>query len=215
MLLSKGAVEEVISRSSPGFYGRIFVVPKSSGGWRPVLDLSALNRFLRILPFRMESTASIRDSIHRGDWATSIDLSDACFHILIHPRDRKWLRFLWRGRTFSVEHSPLAWLRLLGFHEGREGALPLSASEGHPHQGLPRRLAHPGRLSGSLQRPDSLSLEPLPFSGLHPKPPEVGALPIPTVPFPGDSIRYSEVASPTSGAQGSKAFLLHLSAPSA
>ena len=41
-LLAKKAVEEVIS-PSPGFYGRIFCVPKRSGGFRPVLDLSALN----------------------------------------------------------------------------------------------------------------------------------------------------------------------------
>ena len=34
-LLSKGATEEVLSISSPGFYGQVFVVPKSSGGWRP------------------------------------------------------------------------------------------------------------------------------------------------------------------------------------
>ena len=31
-LLTKGATETVVCQSSPGFYGRIFVVPKASGG---------------------------------------------------------------------------------------------------------------------------------------------------------------------------------------
>ena len=104
-LLSKGAVEEA-DPNSPGFYGRLFVVPKSSGGLRPVLDLSALNRFLRPLHFRMETPSSIRDSIHKGDYAASIDLQDAYFHILIHPRHRKWLRFSWNGRVFQFRALP-------------------------------------------------------------------------------------------------------------
>ncbi|XP_076441109.1 uncharacterized protein LOC143280359 [Babylonia areolata] len=45
----------------------------------------------------MESPASIRDSIRQGDWAVSIDLTDAYFYILVHPRDRKWLRFSWEA----------------------------------------------------------------------------------------------------------------------
>ena len=43
LLLEKHAVERVLDQHSPGFYGRLFVVPKSTGGWRPVLDLSLLN----------------------------------------------------------------------------------------------------------------------------------------------------------------------------
>ena len=95
LLCSKGAVEVV--PQSPGFYGRIFVVPKSNGGFRPVLDLSALNKFLITKPFRMETPSSIRDSIRQGDWATTLDLRDAYFHVLIHPKDRKYLRFFGRS----------------------------------------------------------------------------------------------------------------------
>ncbi|XP_070207329.1 uncharacterized protein [Littorina saxatilis] len=57
-LVQKGAVEKVLDHSSPGFYGRLFAVPKSSGGWRPVLDLSQLNTFLRTIRFKMETPAS-------------------------------------------------------------------------------------------------------------------------------------------------------------
>ncbi|XP_070210298.1 uncharacterized protein [Littorina saxatilis] len=106
LLLQKHAIEEVIDRRSPGFYGRLFVVPKASGGWRPVLDLSPLNGFLRKVPFMMETPASVREALRPLDWVTSIDLTDAYFHILMHRSDRKWLRFLWGDRVFQFRALP-------------------------------------------------------------------------------------------------------------
>ena len=105
-LLLKEATEEIPTPASPGFYGRIFVIPKASGGWRPILDLSPLNRFLEDKAFKMETASSIRDSIHQGDWATSIDLKDAYFHILVHPKDRKWLRFVWHDKIYQFKALP-------------------------------------------------------------------------------------------------------------
>jgi hypothetical protein len=103
---AKGAVERVWLSSSPGFYGRLFVVPKRTGGWRPVLDLSPLNAFLRKVRFRMETPASLRLALRPGDWAASIDLRDAYFHVTIHPRDRCWLRFVWREQVFQFKALP-------------------------------------------------------------------------------------------------------------
>ena len=100
-LFTKGAVEQVVDQNSLGFYGRIFVVPKATGGWRPVLDLSTLNNYLIHKHFRMETAASIRDAICPRDWAVSLDLKDAYFHLLIHEADRKFLRFTWRGKVFQ------------------------------------------------------------------------------------------------------------------
>ena len=105
VLLKKGAVS-LAPLPSQGFYGRIFVVPKNSGGFRPVLDLSILNEFLKEIPFRMESPWSVREGIRKGDWATSLDLRDAYFHVRVHPSDRKYLRFNWKGRTFQFNVLP-------------------------------------------------------------------------------------------------------------
>ncbi|XP_070184795.1 uncharacterized protein [Littorina saxatilis] len=100
-LVQKGAVERVLDQRSLGFYGRLFAVPKASGAWRPVLDLSLLNTFLREIKFKMETPATVRDSLRPGDWATSIELTDAYFHILMHPSDRKWLRFRWGDQVYQ------------------------------------------------------------------------------------------------------------------
>ena len=105
-LLAKGAIERVANPSSGGFYSHLFTVRKANGKLRPVLDLSNLNRFLRRIPFRMETTSSVRSLVRRGDWATSIDLTDAYFHVLIHPSDRKWLRFVWGGVVYHFRALP-------------------------------------------------------------------------------------------------------------
>lgn len=93
-MLSKGTVKQV-SQDSPGFYGHIFVAPKASGGWHPELDLSLFSRFLKRISFKIKTPLFIRAAVRPGDWATSIDLKDAYFHIVIHRRNRKRLRFVW------------------------------------------------------------------------------------------------------------------------
>ncbi len=54
-LLRKMAIEEVRDIGSPGFYSRLFVVPKKNGKLRPILDLSALNAYIPVDHFKMET----------------------------------------------------------------------------------------------------------------------------------------------------------------
>ena len=53
-MVEKNAVE-VVHQTSPGFYSRIFVVPKATGGWRPVIDLSPLNLYVDKTSVKMET----------------------------------------------------------------------------------------------------------------------------------------------------------------
>lgn len=105
-LLQKGVLEEVIPPISPGFYSRLFLVPKKNGKMRPVLDLSALNRFLVVPHFKMETNRSIRASILPGMWTTSLDLTDAYFHIGIAHRFRRYLRLVWAGKVYAFKAMP-------------------------------------------------------------------------------------------------------------
>ena len=73
----KGAIE-VVTDHSPGFYSRIFLVPKASKGeWRPIIDLSALNCHIKCPSFKMETAGSILKALKQGQWLTSLDLKDA------------------------------------------------------------------------------------------------------------------------------------------
>ena len=120
-LLQKRAIEEV-TKDHPrrGFFSRIFLVQKRSGGWRPVIDLSRLNQFVLCPHFKMETLNSIRQALQKGDWVTSLDLKDAYFHIGIHHRSRRYLRFIFEGKMyqfrvlpFGLSVSPYVFTRVL------------------------------------------------------------------------------------------------------
>ena len=104
-LLLKGAVDK-INPEDPGFYSRIFLVPKKNGKLRLIIDLSKLNSFLNIQSFKMETANKVRQSILPNDWAFSLDLTDAYLHVPIHWRSRKYLRFCIKGQTFQFKALP-------------------------------------------------------------------------------------------------------------
>jgi hypothetical protein len=56
--------------------------------------------------FKMETNRSIRGSIHLGMWTTSLDLTDAYFHIPISPKFRKLLRFVLEDRVYAFKTMP-------------------------------------------------------------------------------------------------------------
>ena len=103
-LLSKGAVEEIIPEC-PGYYSRIFLVPKN-GKLRLIIDLSVLNHFVHTQTFKMETQRKVKDAVQLNDWAFSLDLTDAYLHIPIHHRSRKYLRFTLRGRMYQFKALP-------------------------------------------------------------------------------------------------------------
>jgi hypothetical protein len=65
-LLQKGAIQPV-KGTEPGFYSHMFLVRKSSGGWRPVMDLTRLNQYVAGSKFKMVTPANIRESVHQHD----------------------------------------------------------------------------------------------------------------------------------------------------
>ncbi|MEL7523140.1 MAG: reverse transcriptase domain-containing protein, partial [Cyanobacteria bacterium J06553_1] len=101
-MLEKDAIEAV-DDGFLGFYNRLFAVQKANGGWRPVLDVSVLNKFVSLTKFKMESPRSVLQSVRLGDWMVSIDLQDAYFHVPIHPGSRKFLRFVFAGQVYQFK----------------------------------------------------------------------------------------------------------------
>ena len=104
-LMDKNAVELVHNQTSLGFFNRLFLVPKPNNKWRPILDLSKLNLFLKVEKFKMETPETIRTSLQQGEWVTSVDFKDAYFHIPIQEQSRKYLRFHVQGRTYRQYYS--------------------------------------------------------------------------------------------------------------
>ena len=119
-MLEKRAIREIPFHTDiPGFYSPIFLVAKESGGWRPILNLKAFNKFVKPLSFRMETLRTVmdclgeahqqrlktsehlRDSSMSETWAVSIDLRDAYFHVPVAPEHTRFLRFAYNGRAYE------------------------------------------------------------------------------------------------------------------
>ena len=83
-----GACSSSVSR----FYSRLFVVWKTSGSWRPVINLSLLNHFVDVSHFRMETIQSVLLSVRQGDWMASIDFREAYLQVAVHPESCRFLR---------------------------------------------------------------------------------------------------------------------------
>ena len=121
-LVTKQALVRVAPQdlNKPAFYSLLVLVPKVTGGFRPVLDVSRLNKFIECPHFKMETTASIQLAIRPGDWSFSIDLTDAYLHVMMHPKSRKFLRlalstsevYEFRVLPFGLNTAPLVFTRL-------------------------------------------------------------------------------------------------------
>jgi len=101
-------VEVVKDTTSPAFYSHLFVVPKPGGRWRPVIDLSSLNKLIIAPHFRMETARSLRQSVLQGEFAVSLDLTDAYLHVPMYRATRRYLRFAIDGTVFAFRAMPFA-----------------------------------------------------------------------------------------------------------
>ncbi len=99
-LLLKRAIEK-IPMEEKCFVSGIFVIHKSSGGFRPIVNLKGLNRFVDHFHFKMEGISVMKGMVRKGDFFTKIDLQDAYLTISIHPEHRMYLQFVWEGALFQ------------------------------------------------------------------------------------------------------------------
>ena len=61
---------------------------------------------LSVPTFKMETAEVIRNSICKGEWVVSLDLTDAYFHIPIHQKSQNLLQFHAGGWSFQFRALP-------------------------------------------------------------------------------------------------------------
>ena len=159
-LMNKLVVENMVVKSSLTFHNRLFLVPKPNRKWRPILDLSQLNLYLSTS--KMQTLETIRLSLQTGECVTSLDFSDAYFHILINQRSRKYQRFFLYNQTFQftalpfgLATAPLEFTKVV--KEVKHGT-----SKGYPNPPVPRRLVVESPAPGNLPTTYTDPLGPLP-----------------------------------------------------
>ena len=85
---------------------RVFVVPKQSGDWRMIIDLSELNKKVIKSSFRMEDMEVIKNLISQGDFCASVDLKDAFNLVGLHEDSHRLVVFEFEGKRFSYAVLP-------------------------------------------------------------------------------------------------------------
>ena len=91
-LVEKGAVQP-IKQLHAHITSPMFAVPKSGGGWRPIIDLRYLNSFLEPPHFKMEGLYMLPSIISLGWFMVKIDLKDAYLTIPIAQNFQSLLAF--------------------------------------------------------------------------------------------------------------------------
>ena len=103
-LLAKGAIEP--SSGGARFYSSVFVVPKHTGGLRPILNLKRFNCYMHIPSFKMPTLKTVRQLIQQSDYAFSIDLQDAYLHVPIVKHHHQFLHFVWHNVPYQWRVLP-------------------------------------------------------------------------------------------------------------
>ena len=165
-LIDKNAVELVQNQTSSGFFNRLFLVLKPNNKWRPILDLSKLNLYLKMEKFEMKTPETIRTSLQQGEWVTSIDFKDAYFHIPIQEQSRKYLRYHVQGRTYQFKALPFGLSIALGVHCSCKGGETDGHTQGYKNPPVPRRLVREGQIPPDLSPAHPRSSENIPRTRL-------------------------------------------------
>lgn len=105
LLLSKVSITAT-SPSADQFLSQFFLIEKTSGGMRFILNLKDLNYFLSPPHFQLEDWRMVIQLMVQDSWMATIDLEDAYLLVPISPRSRRFLRFQWRSVTYEFAALP-------------------------------------------------------------------------------------------------------------
>lgn len=99
-------IREIEEAQEIGLISSIFTIPKKSGGFRPVINLKALNNFVVYNHFKMEGLPTVKSIVQANDWLAKIDLTDAYLTVLMHQSHRRFLLFAWKGKIYQFTCLP-------------------------------------------------------------------------------------------------------------
>jgi hypothetical protein len=89
----------------------LFLVAKKGGGQRPVINLKPLNAHTMPKHFKMEGIPVVKETLKKADFMTTVDLSDAFFHIPLKKQHQRFFQFRWNGKLWQFQACPFGWTR--------------------------------------------------------------------------------------------------------
>ena len=104
-MLSKGVLEPA-THCTGEILSSIFTRPKKDGSYRIILNLKQFNKCIPYQHFKMDTLKTVLNLIDKDCFLASLDLKDAYYSVPVARDDRKYLRFLWRGRLYQFTCLP-------------------------------------------------------------------------------------------------------------
>ncbi len=171
VLLAKNAIEPVPPADMrSGFYSPYFIVPKKSGGLRPILDLRVLNRALHKLSFKMLTQRRTHFRVRPSPRLVCSDRPEGRVLSCLDPPVTQAIPAIRvRGSGISVQGPALRAVPVTSRLHQSHGGGPCSPERtGCAHPQLPRRLAHTCTVSRAVvrtQEPGAQAPQPVGPSG--------------------------------------------------
>ena len=122
--LSLQTAREIFPPFPKLYYSIIFTVPKKDGSLRPIIDLSKLNKLLKVPKFKMETLESISRAILGPMWGCTADVTNAFHSVPLEWSHHRYFAFCIRdqGRVrvfvfqflpFGLSSAPWAFTRIV------------------------------------------------------------------------------------------------------
>ena len=105
-LLDTECITEVSAPLKNGWTSNIFLVPKKDSGYRLILNLKPLNKFIKYQKFKMDNIDSLIKMLRPSDWLSLVDMKSAYSHIQMSKSCFSFLQFRWKNRFFFFNSLP-------------------------------------------------------------------------------------------------------------
>ena len=107
-LLRLGVLEECPEdRALPRLFSRLFVLAKTDGSWRSIIDLRGLNDWTVPIPVTYPTIGQVCRELRRSDWMVKVDLSKAFFQVPLAAESRPLTSVAVGQRTFQFRCLPM------------------------------------------------------------------------------------------------------------
>ena len=105
-LITDGSISKIKTLPQSGWLSNVFLVPKKDGGFRMILNIKPLNKFIKYRKFKMDHIKQVLTLIHPNMVLASLDISSAFNHIFVAVPHQKFLCFEWDGRMYQINCLP-------------------------------------------------------------------------------------------------------------
>ena len=104
-LLEMGVIKEAVLEKDE-VVSPIFLVPKSDGKCRLILNLKSFNESVAYEHFKMEDLRTATNMMTKGCYMASVDLRHAYYSVRVNTEYQHYLKFKWRGKLYTYTCLP-------------------------------------------------------------------------------------------------------------